>query len=233
MAIDPRAVMAARNNADLYEAVFRLHGVDFERLPFAFVAKGAPPPYYSDLTILEPDRLADVWALLAGIAARSDGRMGVKDSFLLLDIEANGFRELFGASWIWCAARVGAVAPWERVETARDLELWEAAWKAGGSPTERRMFGEGLLEMPEIGVFGQRQGDEFVAGCIGNLSGDCVGLSNLFGGGFEAAAASVGTLGPGLPIVGYEAGADLDLARAAGFDLTGGLRILLAECAEF
>jgi len=36
--IDERAVIAADNNADLYEAVFSSQGLRYERLPFGFVA---------------------------------------------------------------------------------------------------------------------------------------------------------------------------------------------------
>ena len=42
MNIDKRAVIAADNNADLYEAVFLPHGLRYERLPFGFVAHLAP-----------------------------------------------------------------------------------------------------------------------------------------------------------------------------------------------
>jgi len=234
MAIDQRVVMAAANNADLYEAVFQLHEIGYERLPFAFVARGKPPPFYANLTLLEPDCMDDVCKELATIASEFGGALAVKDSFYQMELAAQGFRELFTASWIWRAPRDVGAAGWQRVETSRDLEMWEAAWEAGSAPTQERMFGDQLLGMPEIGVFGRKHGDAFRAGCLGNLSWDCVGLSNVFGeDALEAAAACVGSMAPDLPIVGYESGDDLRLAKDAGFEVTGDLRILVADAARF
>lgn len=100
MSVDQRAIMAAHNNADLYEAMFSSQGLRYQRLPIAFVGRDRPPPYYSNLTTLSPDRTDEVTEHIRVLARRFDGAVGVKDSFCRLELEAQGFETLFGASWI-------------------------------------------------------------------------------------------------------------------------------------
>ncbi|MCX2721512.1 hypothetical protein [Roseibium salinum] len=239
MAVDARAVVAANNNADLYEAVFKSHGVGFERLPYAFVGKDEPPPYYSNLTVQSPDRADDVLSLLGGLAARFNGALGLKDSFCELELHDKGFEVLFEASWIWREpGNTPGQRDWQRIDNPHDLEIWEEAWNETGSPTERRMFNEAMLNMPDICFFGLKNDGRFEAGCIGNKSADCIGLSNVFSrssseGVFADAAAIVATIDESLPIAGYESGMDLEHARRAGFETVGDLRILVAKAAEF
>ena len=64
-----------------------------------------------------------------------------------------------------------------------------------------------------------------------NQTGEVVGLSNVFAPALEAATvwtevvAYVEQLFPGRPLVGYERGDDLTLARQAGFQPIGKLRV--------
>jgi hypothetical protein len=239
MAIDPRAVIAAHNNADLYAAMFASHDLAYERLPYAFVGRDRPPPYYSNLTVLSPGHSDEIAAQLHKLADRFNGVVGLKDSFCELDLEANGFEMLFGASWIWREAglRSGAV-DWQRIETEADLCGWEAAWKLSGSPAPHRMFRAGLLDRPDIVFLARRDGDAIMAGCIANVSDACIGISNLFArelsdDDFAEAAAAVASVAPHLPIAGYESGQDLQRARNAGFETVGALRVLVTGDARF
>lgn len=239
MAVDPRAVVAANNNADLYEAVFRSHGLNYSRLPYAFVGADRPPPYYSNLTVLAPGYADVVLEQLDRLARQFDGSVGLKDSFSELDLRDNGFSVLFEASWIWRPP--GMPTPpsdWHVMEDAADLALWEQAWKAAGSPTERRMFCDAMLDLPDIRFLGLKVGDVVEAGCIANVSGDCIGLSNVFsrsmsGDAFTSATEAVAAVEPAYPIVGYESDGHLAHACAAGFQTVGNLRILVAKDASF
>ncbi len=239
MNVDERAVIAAGNNADLYEAIFLSHGLRFERLPFAFVGKDRPPPYYSNLTVLSAAHDDDIVILIMALAEQFEGRVGLKDSFCQLDIEENGFRVLFSASWIWRESQKSETScSWQIIENEADLLLWEEAWKKAGSPTEHRMFKSEMLDKSDIYFLGQKADGEFKAGCIANASADSIGLSNVFSrsdttGLFSRAAAAVESLGHKKPIVGYESGGDLDNAMDAGFETVGDLRILVAEAAVF
>ncbi|WP_299735712.1 hypothetical protein [uncultured Roseobacter sp.] len=239
MSVDHRAVIAAHNNADLYEAMFSAHGLAYQRLPFAFVGKDRPLPFYSNLTVLSPDHETEIIQEIKDMAAQFEGVVGLKDSFCHLDLAAHGFDTLFGASWIWRDAGVRTVAShWQPIETQADLALWEEGWKKNGSATERRMFTADLLHRDDMFFFGLKTGGEIAAGCIANRSENCIGLSNVFARAassavFSQATAAVAAIAPGLPIVGYESGVDLEHAGSAGFDTVGDLRILVAKNAAF
>lgn len=239
MSVDGRAVIAAKNNADLYEAMFASQGLSYERLPFAFVGKDNPPPYYSNLTVLSPHHVDEIVLQIKALSKQFNGKVGLKDSFSELNIEANGFDVLFGASWIWREAGTPTTScNWQLVEHAADLLFWEAAWKEAGSTTPHRMFNETMLERSEIFFFGLKKHGAFEAGCIANRSTDCIGISNVFSrtssaSVFAQATAAVASIDPHMPIAGYESGEDLDFARLAEFSTVGDLRILFAKGAKF
>ena len=102
MPVDQRAIIAANNNAHLYEAMFDAHGLRHTRLPFAFLGQDAPPPSYSNLTILAPNQQDDCRAEIAKLAQVFAGRVGLKDSFCQMELAAKRLHALFKAS---CAAR--------------------------------------------------------------------------------------------------------------------------------
>lgn len=108
MTIDPRATVAANNNADLYEAVFSAHQAHYERLPYAFVAIDQPPPYYSHFTILADGHAEKVSQSFMKVMERFSGDAGMKDSFCQTNEVANNLKVLFGASWIWRDAQSAA-----------------------------------------------------------------------------------------------------------------------------
>ena len=115
-----------------------------------------------------------------------------------------------------------------------ELESWEAAWD--GSPgraieAEGRVFRESLLATDEIVFVAAHQGGRIVAGAVAHRTGEVVGLSNVFAPAHDAAAYWAGCVAsamgafPGLPLVGYERGADLNSAEEAGFSRLGPLRV--------
>lgn len=236
---DERALQAAGNNADWYEAVFQIHGLKYQRLPFAFVAEDAPPPYYSKLTVLAPDHDKAVLSKLADLARRFDGAVGVKDSFCQLDLSRHGFAQRFAATWIWRAPRQTALpSGWKVVTESDELALWEDGWNRNGSPVGRRLFQDGFLSRDVVSFLGRKTGARFTAGCIANRSGNCIGLSNVFAEApspemFSQAADAVSAVDGDVPVVGYERGSELEHAISAGFEAVGQLRVLGARHATF
>jgi len=222
--VDPRAVVAARNNADWYAMMFDIHGLRYERTPDAFQAIDKPPAYHSSMTLLAPRIGKETLALVAEQARRSD--FGIKDSFCHLDLAEMGLAELFSASWIWCESPLHAATDhWIRIESEQDLAVWEVAW-TDASPARHRQFPAAILDRSDVAVFGRVATSGFDAGAIGNISPDCVGMSNVFGETAMApAAALVAEFGFGVPVVGYERGDDLAAALNIGFEAAGQLRV--------
>lgn len=225
-------MMAARNNADLYEAVFDAHGLRYVRDASAFRAVDPPPPFYSPMTLCAPVADADLTALRAWLHKTAGRVVGFKDSFRQLPRNTPGLTSLFDAKWVWRAPQPSATR-WVRVRTPQMLIAWEEAWKAGGSATAQRMFPETLLDHPKFGFFASVAEGTINAGCITNLSPDCVGLSNVFAQTtdtdvFKRAAEAAGSLARHLPIVSYDRGDALRALLKADFQECGGLRVWVA-----
>lgn len=238
MAYDERAILAANNNADLYEAMFQAWALRYERRPSAFVGRDRPPPFYSNLTVLAPGARDEIISHLRGLALRFGGSVGFKDSFCEFDHRASGLSLLFQASWIWRSPSAGPGSDWLKVGHQLELEEWEAAWKRAGSPTDHKMFRNSLLRDDRLTFLYKREAGQVVSGCIANLSDGCVGISNVFSladevGSFAEATAAVASMNPRLPIAGYARGPRLIAALQAGFEATGDLRILNAQDADF
>jgi hypothetical protein len=226
--MDARAVLAARNNAEWCDAVCRTHGVDTVLDHDAWMARRRSPPLYPDAVTLR-ERLS-----ASRLLARIDSSRGcsVKDSFASVDLSAYGFRVLFEAEWIYrrpTRLPVRRELDWTVVHTADELLVWAAAH--GGGQT----FQPALLDNPTVAVLMARDGDDVVAGVVGNRSASVVGLSNLFVLGADpdqfwaAASDAVSAQFPGLPLVGYEHEPSLHAARRAGFVSVGQLRVWLND----
>lgn len=238
-----KAAACAANNADLYRAVFRAHGLHDHRNAAMWWSEETAPPYYSNLTTLDPDARETQTEMVERLQSVRGGPFSVKDAFRRLDLEPLGFRLLFEATWIYatseCMGRSArnAIMPaaWRRIADPAALEVWEAAWAAGGSPDDGRVFPAAILHDPNVAILGRAAGEGFDAGCIVNLSSHVAGLSNVFStsgqspGVFEESASAAAVFAAGLPLVGYERGEDLDSATAAGFEPIGGLRIWLLD----
>jgi hypothetical protein len=229
---DDRARLAAANNADIYELVFRALGLPYRRDSSMFVSNATPPSYYGNMTTLDPDDAPRQLAEIRNLETARNGSFALKDGFCRLDLHGQGFQVLFEAAWLWAPAdRFTSPPPaeWERVRTAEALAAWEAAWSVT-SPISQRLFPESLLSEPDIAFFGRRTGDGYDAGCIANLSAACVGLSNLFVAEERrapclAAARLATEFGQGRPVVGYDRGDALQAMLECGFAATGRLRV--------
>lgn len=184
------------------------------------------PPGYPDCVTLRRSAVAD--ELLTRIDASTG--CSVKDSFASLDLSGYGLRVLFDAEWIHRPAldHDTVDAPrWRVVETVDELRKWATA-QGGGA-----VFRPGLLDDSSVAVvlLPTGAGDAVAAGAVGNRGGDVVGLSNVFTVSASPDAAWAGAIValsarfPGLPLVGYERGADLAAAHRAGFTSVGQLRV--------
>ncbi|UWR22301.1 hypothetical protein [Sulfitobacter sp. S190] len=236
--IDDRALIGARNNADLYEAVFRAHGLRFRRPPHAFFAVDKPPPYYATVSLTAPIDPGSFLAELADTASLHGRTLTVKDSFDQLDLGPFGFERLFTSQWIYRRAQPVALPDgWRLIADADELRAWEAGWR--GSPLDTdAMFPPNLLDLADIRFLGRANDGNFRAGCIANLSADCIGLSNVFDTDkspemFAEAALAAGSLDGNRPVVGYERADTLDSARRIGFDAVGPLTVWSSSNAQF
>lgn len=230
---------AARNNAAWCAAVSRSHGCPDTVDDAAWCSARRTPPYYPDAVTLRPD--ATPADLLGRIDTTSPG-CSVKDSFASLELGPHGFVELFTAEWIHRPAGLPTpaspaltVLTVRLVTTAAELHEWQAAWHGGDTPVD--IFRPALLREPAVRIFSlHADGDRVAGGFVLTCDSDVVGLSNLFAtasddrsGVWSAAINAAATCFPEVPLVGYELGDDLALARAHGFAPIGALRVWLHQ----
>jgi hypothetical protein len=247
-----RRPLAVINNLHWYQAMFDAHGSSHQVDGGMWRSLALPPAFHSNLVVLSPQVSADNIEAQARVIEAGAPRVGftLKDSFANLDLANHGFELLFEAQWIWRdaarASEPGATGrlDWAPITTAAELRAWEAAWRgdAAEDPANpgQRQFPAALLRSPDHLFLAGRRGDTIVAGAIANRSPGAVGVSNLFAPPAEAEAAwhaivrRISRQFRDLPLVGYERGADLALACAAGFGPIGGLRVWrrLSRCSS-
>jgi hypothetical protein len=221
-----RIALAARNNAAWCDAVTRSWGGRGAFQPELWINLGEAPPFYPNVVTLTPSQ--DVAAAIA----KAEGELSVKDSFAILDLAPFGFVPLFDATWIWRDPQpvpLSDVATWRIVRDAAALARWETAWR--GDEPALDLFRPALLQEPDHAFIAGEVDGRIVAGCVASRSAAVVGLSNLFGPDDLAAGCldAVQDFAPGLPVVGYEAGPELERMKSLGFQALGALRVWLRE----
>jgi hypothetical protein len=238
-----RVELAVLNNVCWYQAMFKAHGLASTVDGRVWLSHAAAPAFHSNLVVRSPGtsqhEVEACVRTLEAVPLRAGWSM--KDSYASLDLAPLGFDQLFQAEWIWRDAveaathEAAASLAWGQVSTAAALREWEAAWSgdAGNEskPQGASQFPQGLLASPDHAFFAGRLEGRLVAGGIANRSPGAAGLSNVFcpaafaGEAWHALVVCIANTFPGLPIVGYERGADLELAQGAGFVPTGPLRV--------
>lgn len=229
--------LCAANNADLYQAKFRAHGLPDQRTSAFWSSYAIAPPYYSNMTTLDPDATEVQLIEIDRLTDRLGRRLGIKDGFSKLDLNSHGFRLLFSASWIWAEPHEtlsSAPRGWVRVSDVVELDHWERSWKESGSQTNANVFTPALLSDSNIHIYGRLADGGFDAGCIVNRSPEVVGISNIFclsgtPKAFQDAALLASIASAGLPVVGYDSGEALDEMKRQGFKTVGLLRIWLSD----
>jgi hypothetical protein len=233
MSMESATLLAAKNNAAWCDLVCRSHGIPGAFNEHYWLNRGSVPRFYPNMVTLSESR-PSVAAQMAraeeAMAAAPLRSLSVKDSFSTLGLDSLGFGRLFDASWIWRppATRVewdpAAAITWSHVNDGAGLARWEDAWADASAPAgPGRTFRDTLLGQPAVAFVAALREGRIVGGFAANVADGVVGLSNLFGlpgepeALWQGAVTAVSTIFPGRPLVGYEHGATLDHAKAAGF----------------
>jgi hypothetical protein len=236
---------AAYNNARWCHTVCGAHGIPGEFQNHLWLNRRPVPRFYPNaVTLSGVEGLAEQQAALQTLIAEGTlDSLAVKDSFCALDLAPLGFHLLFEATWLWRAptspepiAEMNGIQ-WASVQQPAELARWETAWNGlaeDSTATPARIFPASLLDDEDVVFSAAYQGRQIVAGAIANRTGEVVGLSNVFAppgapreaahfwaGGVTAASWAF----PGLPLVGYERGEELIIARQLGFEAVGPLRV--------
>lgn len=233
----------ARNSALWCDAVCRAHGIPGEFHDGLWLNRHPAPRFYPNaVTLSESQETAAQLRLIHDLlAAELSGDITVKDSFCTLDLAPLGFHVLFKATWLWRSPSepepAGAMdeISWAIVRGEGELAAWETAWSglstAGSVSFPPRIFLPALLAAEDIAFVAAYRDASIVAGAIANRTGNVVGMSNVFAPDDQAALFWAGCLSqvlnifPGLPLVDYESGRDLDIALSLGFETLAPLRV--------
>jgi hypothetical protein len=238
-----RTEQAARNNAIWCDIVCSAHGIPGEFYDSLWLNRRPIPRFYPNVVTLtdQQDAATQIAYIQALATSNLRGGWGIKDSFSSLALADLGFQLLFEASWLWRSPfTITTYLPdtrirWSLVKTATELVEWETAWSHdagnGSSRLQPCLFVPSLLADQNIAFIAAYQDEKIVAGAIANRTGDVVGLSNVFTPDSESIQFWVGCIDavqghfPGLPLVGYEGGTQLTIAKAAGFEVVQDLRV--------
>jgi hypothetical protein len=230
------------NNVEWCDVVCRTHEIEPVIAGGVWCSPVRTPPLYPDAITMVPGcRAEDV---LDGVDL-AEADCSIKDSFADLDLADHGFEVLFEASWVARArdatealAVSRSTITWEPVVDGDGFARWEQAQRREGDGPPGVLLAT-LLDRPLVHIWQALAKGRVVAGAV--LFGrDPIGLSNVFGpdgdeGGELAdevwrslVAASTQELGT-VALVGYESGAALVAAEAAGLRAVGDLRVWIAS----
>lgn len=231
---------AARNNALWCDAVCSARGAPGEFREALWLNRFGTPPFYPDVVTLAPVEAApeQLAAITSLVGSPRGAGWAVKDSFRSLDLHPLGFTVLSDAQWILRlpaaddAQESTTGLQWRTVRSEADLLLWNRAWAGEATAIEtQQVFAASLISHTNICfLFAPASGIPLCGGILNEGAG-VVGLSNVFHAGVEPEVAWRGLLReaarrfPGLPVVGYETGKALTVARRIGFQPAGPLRI--------
>jgi hypothetical protein len=204
------------------------HGKPGRFLPHTWVNAEPVPRFYPNVVTLttgEADIEEQRQTVSLLLSSHLPGRWAVKDSFKALELARLGFEVLQEANWVRKAVPK-ATASWGRSVSPMVSGLaWERVGP-GGDAFPAVLFGD-----ENFAMFSGRRDGAIVAGGTFYRADDVVGLSNVVADADEAPAVwrdlailAAATF-PGMPVVGYESGRELQAARKAGFEIGDPLRI--------
>jgi hypothetical protein len=222
MPADPLA-LAVREHAAWCDLVCRLHRFTPDGDGRLWWSARRTPDLVPDAVTLVPD--VSVLEVLGRINDSSGA--SVKDSFATLDLTDQRWTVHFDATWIARPPRVSAGDEVASTFTVVRERFPFAAWcRAWGGPAG--VLPAGLRRASGVTVLGREGEAGFADGAIVHrteIGGTAVaGLWNVFGAWVDVVDAA-SHRHPDAWIVGYERGAGLDTALAAGFTVIGPLRV--------
>ena len=234
-----RIEQAVYNNALWCYSVCRAHNHPGEFLEDVWINRQESPRFYPNAVTLLPDRVATQTACIRALVESGlPGAWAAKDSYGTLALSSIGFRIAFEAQWLYRPAQSSkrdndpSGMRWVRIDNASELARWEQTWAGDDFAKLPRVFLPSLLADKSIAFIAAYQNERVLAGAIANRTGEVVGVSNLFvpqGDDYLRAGciSAVMNTFPGLPLVGYEHGHDLEQALTLGFESLGMLRVWL------
>jgi hypothetical protein len=196
------------------------HGTVGRFLVHTWVNAEPVPRFYPNVVTLttgEADIVEQRQAVRILQKSHLPGRWAVKDSFGTLDIARLGFEVLLEANWI------------RRLHPRAGTMVSGLSWERVGPG--RGDFPAALFSDDNFAMFAARRDGAVVAGGTFYRSDGVVGLSNVVAefddepAVWRDLASLAAATFPGLPLVGYESGDELDAARKAGFEAGDPLRI--------
>ena len=229
-----KSAICAANNADWYGAMFRAHAIDQHRDQHLWKCTKKAPAFHSNLVTLDKGNKIEINSAINEIRSSLSHPWALKDSFANLNLEMQGFKILFEASWVWRDAKDKPHFPkgdWIEIKSQVDLQKWELAWRKGQTLNSDQQFPNALLADASVTIYGKRQNQEFSAGAIANRSPDAMGISNCFSHAadpakdYAQAVEIIHDLQPNLPLVSFERGRYLTFALQSGFKTVGDLRV--------
>ncbi|OUS32702.1 hypothetical protein A9R01_10680 ['Osedax' symbiont bacterium Rs2_46_30_T18] len=231
---------AIRNNAAWCEAVSAAQGRAGKTTDKLWYNSNQVPMYYPNLVTIDPWPCAEYDQVIQQLCTvPPQGNWGIKDSFANLDLELQGFFELFSASWFSVSQSSTLTHPSDSsvfvVKTAEQLQQWERAWSDSQNLTStgNTIFADKLLQHPGIVFLATLKNDKLINGMIAFSDSGVISISNLFSlqlSNFSAVAPmlerSRQLLGAA-PIVGYDDPQQLLKAQDYGFKAIGNLKVWL------
>ncbi len=215
--------LAVMNNAVWCGIVSKLHGCRIRSENNLWGLDKKAPIYYPDVITLSDDLSHEEFLGFIG-----DSRAEfIKDSYSSLKLEEEEYESLFEASWIYRKPAIIEgieMAAYRRINTREEFECWTSV-----SGLDGILLPE-ILSHPDVAVYAN-EGDEIISGFIVTISGDTIGVSNVFSTGDAAASIwrdivhVISQNHVGKHLVGYEQDEDLIAAVEAGWEIVGNLMV--------
>ena len=216
--------IAISNNAKWCELVANSHGIQSQWLEDVWYTTSTMPPFYPNVVSLKREINPEIMSTLL---RELPERCGWKDSFGTLKLEGFGFKPIFDANWYGlseCRFKEEFIEPTCVVSSLEEQAEWIAAW--GETPAGSVIFVPELLRA-EVKFFFTKKEGVMESGLIANVGGGAVGISNTFGSskGISECIKRACIWANGLPVVGYDSGAETNVLTALGFKALGKLRV--------
>lgn len=217
---------AISNNAAWCASIAAAHSTPSLRSESAWVCEQPMPPLYPNIVTLRSD--ANIDKLITQLDPKLPAGWAIKDSFKNLDLENKGFSAALEACWYCCDSDAvkndnkRGSAKITNVSNPSELFRWVEAW---GEKSE--IFRPSLLLDKSVELLYVENNGDIVAGLATNLSGQSVGISNVFGTneGILQCIHSIGKKHSSKTIVGYGDIAETIFLSKIGFRTIGELQI--------